>query len=603
MPGMMGVWGDNYKNFDPALLMETIDPLSLSNTNMFDTDDVFLAVSSLRNTPLRGSRYYKDSRYIACFSGDLIDTPTVPWNSIIDDFKNNNYQHFADYRGAFAIAIFDRIEKCISIISDRISQQPIFYCIASNGIAFSTAISTFCRLLEAPEFNVDWLYEWTFFNYPIDQTTILKDVQRMPPASILKYDLRTRTSSLFEYAARFKRRDNLIVGRQALEYAWTVFSERVPKYFVGDSEIACSLTGGFDSRVVLSLAPPEIRDSVRIYTYGVDGCFDLLEATKVSDELQLPHTKIIFDDRYLEELPELIYETVYLSNGLQGVNRSTMPYVYRTLSDNGQKFPVTMSGISGDHFFRGQGPVPDIISPAMEQIFMTGEKVVNEELYRAVYGDQFGDFANHVDGVLARLEDVHGEFSLPEAHLSFLVYEVASNHFVGETFIANNYSTIRVPYWDTDIIRLAYEIEYSTLTFSMFLPTRRDPYRENLLQAYLFQRNPEFAKLPIYDVPPTLRSENGKLRYYAYKAVRHGPRVIRSRLKLLCYPRLEEWESWYKTVLAEEVSPLISENSAALNYLNLGFFEQMRQENNIYWLGKIATTEIILNLIKNRWKI
>lgn len=603
MPGMMGVWGDNYKDFDPALLMETIDPLSLSNTNVVDTDDVFLAVSSLRNTPLRGLKYYKDSRYVACFSGDLLDTPTVPWNSIIDGFKNKSHQHFADYRGTFAIAIYDGIEECISIISDRISQHPIFYCITRSGIIFSTAISTFCRLLEAPEFNVNWLYEWTFFNYPIDQTTILKDVQRMPPASILKYDLRTRTFSLFEYAACFKRRDNLIAGRQALEYAWTVFSERVPKYFVGDSEIACSLTGGFDSRVVLSLAPPEIRDLIRIYTYGVDGCFDLLEATKVSDELQLPHTKIIFDDRFLEELPELIYETVYLSNGLQGVNRSTMPYVYRTLSDSGQKFPVTMSGISGDHFFRGQGPVPDIISPAMEQIFMTGEKAVNEELYRAVYGDHFGDFANHVDDVLARLEDMHGEFNLPEAHLSFLVYEVASNHFVGETSIANNYATIRVPYWDTDIIRLAHEIAYSTLTLSRFLPIKRDAYPENILHAYLLQRNPEFARLPIYDVPPTLHSENGKFRYYAYKAVRHGPKVIRSRLKLLRYPHLEEWKDWYKTVLAEEVRTLISENSAVSSYLNLEFIEQMIQADNVYWLGKIVTTEIILNLIKNRWRI
>jgi asparagine synthetase B (glutamine-hydrolysing) len=603
MPGMMGVWGDNYKNFDAALLMETIDPLSLSDTNVFDTDDVFLAVSSLRNTPLRGSRYYKDSRYIACFSGDLVDTPTVPWNSIMNDFKNNNYQHFADYRGTFAIAIFDRIEKCISIISDRISQQPIFYFITSNGIVFSTAISTFCRLLEAPEFNVNWLYEWTFFNYPIGQTTILKGVQRMPPASILKYDFRTRTFSLFEYAELFKRRDNLIVGHQALEYAWTVFSDRVPKYFTGGSKIACSLSGGFDSRAILSLAPPEVRDSIQIYTYGVGGCFDLLEAAKVSDELQLPHIKIEFNDKFLEELPKLMYETVYLSNGLQGVNRSTMPYVYRTLTDNGQKFPVIMSGISGDHFFRGHASVPDIISSVMEQIFQTGEKIVDEELYRAVYGDHFGDFAHHISDVLDKLEDMHGRLNLPEAHLSFLIYEVAPHHFIGETFIANNYSTIRVPYWDTDIIRLAYEIEYSTLTFSMFLPIKRDPYRENLMQAYLFQRNPEFAKLPIYDVPPTLRSENGKLRYYAYKAVRHGPKAIRSRLKLLRYPSLEEWESWYKTVLVEEVGTLISENSAVSNYLNLGFLEQMRQQDNIYWLGKIATTEIILNLIKNRWKI
>jgi len=606
MPGMLGFFGKYGKHIHTDLLIETINPLSLCDTKILNTEEGFLALSWLRNNSLLSCRYYENSNYVACFSGDLIDVQRVPWNLIINNFRTKRYKHFSDYRGTFAIAIFDKINKRVSIISDRTSQKPIYYFITNNGFTYSTAISTYCKLPDIPQFNVNWLHEFLFFNYPMGQTTFLKNVLRMPPAAILEYHLKTSKTLLFEYAKPFKKANNIIKGKKAVEKALSVFNERVPKYFQRDTQIAVSLSGGFDSRTVLSFAPSETKASLEAYTYGVAGCLDLLEASKIASMLKIPHTKIILDNRCLDILQELIYETVYLSDGLQGINRSTLPYVYKMLTNNGTKCPIIITGVSGDHLFRdhvrGTGNVPAIISSDMMQIFKEGTPFMSKSFFRRAYGANFGEFQQHIYDVLQDLTTKYGELNVPESYLSYLIYEVTPNYFAGQAAIADNYSTLRSPYWDADIIQLSYEIEYSTLGFSESL-FKKDKYRECVLQAYLMQSNKTFSKVPFHDIPLRFFSINYKFLYNLYRTVRKGPNKVKSILKPTPHPPLEDWQNWYDTRITKEIGKLISKNSIISNYLTSEFIEEIKHEKDIHWLGKLVTVEIILRLINNRWNL
>ena len=225
------------------------------------------------------------------------------------------------------------------------------------------------------------------------------------------------------------------------------------------------------------------------YTYGIPGSDDLLAACALADRVGREHRSIYFGDSFLQSLPKLTYETVRLSGAMQGICRSTLLHIYRTLSGDMRTTPVAISGVSGGNVFRGHGYVPAVVSPGMEQLFTTGKASLDREVFSAMFGERRGEFKQHITEAIEYIRSTYGEPTKPECHLSYLVYEVAPKYFGGEAAIAGNYTVFRAPYWDIDLIRLAYETEYSTLRFSRF-SEKKDTYRENVMQASVITTDP-----------------------------------------------------------------------------------------------------------------
>ena len=77
------------------------------------------------------------------------------------------------------------------------------------------------------EFNIEWLWEYLFFNFPIGQTTFLEKVKRMPPACVLEIDVESGDFLFSEYVTKFRKKEHLLKGGEALEYAYNVFRDRI----------------------------------------------------------------------------------------------------------------------------------------------------------------------------------------------------------------------------------------------------------------------------------------------------------------------------------------------------------------------------------------
>jgi asparagine synthetase B (glutamine-hydrolysing) len=308
------------------------------------------------------SAYYQDDEFLACFHGDLVDPDHLPWHSILTNIKDSRFKFLNEFRGYFTAIIFQKKDKCVFLISDRTSQQPVYYFFHKETVFISSSQATFCRLLQTPNFNFDWLHEFFFFNFPVTDTSILKDVQRMPAASVWTYNLQTSTTATYQYAEVFKTSSKIVKGNQGIEMARQVFKSRMPKYYGINQKVASPLTAGLDTRTLLAFASPSQHHNIQTYTYGQPGSTDLLQSAIVSKQLKLPHLEIHLDDTFISNIRKLIYETVYLSGGLENVKRCILPYVYRELTENTTPVSFIMSGVSGGHLFRGQANIPNMIS-------------------------------------------------------------------------------------------------------------------------------------------------------------------------------------------------------------------------------------------------
>jgi len=600
MNGFCGIFSGAMYDIDEFAFIKSINLADTMETQSVSSENFFSAVSFLGSTPLKGSRLHKTNDFIFLFAGDLIDYKEIPWNAIETNFSSSNFQWFSTLRGFFGFAILDLKQKKISLISDHLAQVPIYYIFIKNSFVFSTDISTFTTLELVPNFNVEWLYEYLYFNFPIHTTTCLKGVKRIPSLSMVSFDLLSKKSNEIQYSERFKKSEKLLSGKVILDNCIKTIKDRISSHYSDDRMNLVATTAGIDSRVLLALTPE--KTNLETYTYGVSRTSDLLEASKLTDTLNVNHRKILFDDNFIKALPNLIYETVRLSGGAQSIIRSTLLYTYQLLANRNDKdTPVVMSGIAGE-IFRGGGGVPQIMSHEIDDYFRTGKIATNQDIHQKMFGKNLSNFQNHIEKSLERIKKLYGDPSDIETHLLYDCYEVIPKYFGGEYAIASNYLTFRAPYLDADLIKLVFKTKYSGLSFSKYANLKKNTlHQKYLLQAKVISTNTVLKKTSLNGIP---------ISHYLYDSY-FLFKICRLFIRGYAYLRgfrpnkipLEDWDCWFSTVLSKEFDKLLNENSLILDYIDLDFIQSLKKSNNILLLNKLVTTEILLNLIKNKWNI
>ncbi len=225
----------------------------------------YFSIRIYNDEPLKGQRYFSNENWTVFLAGELIDYQIIPFNKIIQLLESQKFNELKNLNGVFAIIAFNKKEDNYYIISDRRAQFPIYYYFKNDIAIISSELSSFCRLLENAMFNEKWLYDYMFFHYPIGDDTFLENVKRLSYSSVLIYSNKTKGIKIKKYAEVFRKKEKLYKGNDGIEYAKEIFSRRVPKYFEGSDNIACALTGGWDGRTNLVLAP----DRNKITTYHI----------------------------------------------------------------------------------------------------------------------------------------------------------------------------------------------------------------------------------------------------------------------------------------------------------------------------------------------
>jgi len=603
MHGFCGILGLDANKIDKRAFAKSINLVNTMQVHSVIEDDFFSSVSFLDSSPLKSQRVYQSKDLIYLFVGDLIGVEEIPWKEVETNFLQSNFEWFSTLQGLFAFAIFDKKLKQISLISDHRAQLPVYYGIIDDNIVFSTDLSTFTTLKNVPEFNVEWLYEYMFFNYPIDRTTFFKEIKRIRPMTILNIDLKTLKVDEFYYGKLLKKAKSIKTGRESLDLNIKAFKEIIPKYYSQDGITLAAISGGFDSRTLLSLAPKKVK--VKSYTYGVEDSGDLETVSSFINKLGIKHEQILFNDDFKDKLPDLIYDTVRLSGGTQPILRSTLLYVYKSLYQSHKDVSIIMGGINGD-FFRGISFSEDtsVLPFGMNQYFKTGKVITEDAVDLRIFKNNSTDFKEHIYNTIKGIEE---RFEItspkkPESIMYYIIYEEASKYFSGEMAIASNYFTFRQPFWDMDLINNAFKTDCGHLGYFKRLKEKKDTkYKQYILQTRVIASNPKFKRTYINGLPITL------LAYGNETLIKISRFFIRGLAYLKGYRpsknNMEEWDDWFNIDLKNKFDKLLNERSLILDYIDKDYMISVKKSNDIHLLNKLVTTEIILNLIKDRWDL
>ena len=98
-------------------------------------------------------------------------------------------------------------------------------------------------------------------------------------------------------------------------------------------------------------------------------------------------------------------------------------------------------------------------------------------------------------------------------------------------------------------------------------------------------------------------SSRNKALFHLYRLAAKGPKKALSILsREEKKPLLEDWDGWYRTVLASTFDELLGDEARVRQYIEPAFIDRIRRDGDIHWMKLVTTAEIVLRLAENGWK-
>ncbi len=190
---------------------------------------------------------------------------------------------FQQAAGMFAAAIWDRTERRLYLVRDRLGEKPLYYGWAGRTLVFGSELHA---LRKHPDFpgTIDPAAVGSMmrFGYIPTPGSIYRDVWKLPPGSILTIDLRNGMPSELPapeayWSAGDKADDDSLStieqaddgsGRGWVDRLERLLTDVVREQVVADVPLGAFLSGGIDSSAIVALMQKVSSTRVKTYTIG-----------------------------------------------------------------------------------------------------------------------------------------------------------------------------------------------------------------------------------------------------------------------------------------------------------------------------------------------
>ncbi len=247
----------------------------------------------------------------------------------------------AALNGNFALIIYDRERRNVTLVSDRFNTRPLYYFQAGRMLAVSSHIAALTGHPRCPRvLNRQALHELLVYRQVFGKNTIYRGIERLEPASIVTFDGQLSTPHPYwtpEFRApTFSRRDAPAVLADGLRRAARRRVSRNLRHGV-------LLSGGLDSRVILAAAEKPLD----CFTVGNKENKQVQTARRIAELRGASHHFLTVDpDGFWTHFQE----AVRLTGGMYGCQQNHFLPVLQTIK---QTCDVVFTGHNLEIYFRG----------------------------------------------------------------------------------------------------------------------------------------------------------------------------------------------------------------------------------------------------------
>ena len=292
---------------------------------------------------------------------------------IVHGFESWGTKLFARLRGMFAIALWEKNTRRLTLARDRLGKKPLFFAKTKTGFAFASELPAFRAVPGlALSLSPAAFAEYMEFGYVHAPRTILNEVTVLRPGHFAVCDASGESEESFwqlpeNPRTTFHQPDDAASAATAIE---ETLRDAVAARLVSDVPLGCFLSGGVDSSLIAALAQKSLDRPLQTYTVGFsDSDMDEAQhAARVARHLGTEHHEMMIEAEsvarefveILQRQPEPMGDDSFIPTF--AISRETKRHV-----------TVALSGDGGDELFAGyakyeqfarglkwQGPFPGL---------------------------------------------------------------------------------------------------------------------------------------------------------------------------------------------------------------------------------------------------
>jgi asparagine synthase (glutamine-hydrolysing) len=263
--------------------------------------------------------------------------------------------------GMFAIALWDRLDRQLTLVRDRLGEKPLYYGWQGSGrhavFLFGSELSALRRhpAFEA-QISRDALALFMRHSFIGGPHSIYSGISKLLPGHLLTVSLRSNTPiispwwSAADVATRGVANPFAGTPEEAVDALDTLLSDAVRQQMMADVPLGAFLSGGVDSSTVVALMQAQSTQPVRTFSIGFHqaGYNEAKYAKTIATHLGTDHTELYVTPAHMlaiiPKLPALYSEPF--------ADSSQIP-TYLVSEVARRHVTVSLSGDAGDELFCG----------------------------------------------------------------------------------------------------------------------------------------------------------------------------------------------------------------------------------------------------------
>jgi asparagine synthase (glutamine-hydrolysing) len=236
---------------------------------------------------------------------------------IVELYRQHDIGFVTRLEGAFSLALIDEARRRVVLAADTIGSHPIYWRADASGLGFGSDLSAVLRLFPtATRLNLRAVADYLTTGVVLGDKTLADGVTLLDPGTVLVYGMDDGRIRLQRYVRLEDFFTQQWTDRRAyLEAVQAAFKQAVGRALSGTVPIGLSLSGGLDSRAILSAANRR-APTLQTYTLGVAGCADQIIAEQLARIAGTQHRYFELDHSYLRDFLPNMAEMVSLTDGM-----------------------------------------------------------------------------------------------------------------------------------------------------------------------------------------------------------------------------------------------------------------------------------------------
>ena len=314
----------------------------------------------------------QNERYIITFNGEIYnfniiakqlrDTGTTfksqsDTEVIIEAFSKWGIEKSVrKFIGMFAIGVWDRKNRSLYLIRDRLGIKPLYWGSSNENFYFSSTIDALNEIPFASN-KISKLSISLYLNYGYipSENSIFENIKKVKPGFILTIDKNNKVSencfwNLEDQVKLNYNTNKFKTFEEAKNEIESLIKDSVKLRMISDAPIGSFLSGGIDSSLITGLMQQQSNKKIKTFSIGFndESYNEANYAKKIAAHLRTDHNELYLDNKHLLDIiPKIhqIYDEPFFDS-------SSIPTFLLSQFTSGS-VKVALSGDGGDELFAG----------------------------------------------------------------------------------------------------------------------------------------------------------------------------------------------------------------------------------------------------------